>query len=53
MNEPASTAVTIGKWAMIISHVKNNRIEYLLCLGIAHILGLTTSAYSQVQGVCL
>ncbi len=45
--------VTATKWASIISHVKNNRIEYLVLLGLMHLFGVTTRVYSEVQGVCI
>ncbi len=46
------TVVECGKWASIMSHVKNNRIEYLLLVGLMHLLGATEKAYSHVSGVC-
>ena len=39
--------------ASILTHVKNNRIEYLLLLGLMHIIGATQKAYDQVSGVCI
>ena len=47
------TVVEAGKWASIVSHVKNNRIEYLVLLGLMHLFGVTTRVYSEVQGVCI
>ncbi len=49
----AETVVEVSKWARALDHLKNNRIEYLLCLGILHIVGITNKAYAQVSGVCL
>jgi hypothetical protein len=49
----AETAMNTAKWASIVNHVKNNRIEYLLMVGILHLVGATNKAYAQVQGVCL
>ena len=46
-------AIATTKWASILSHVKANRIEYLLFLGILHIVGITNKLYSQVEGVCI
>lgn len=46
------TVVQATKWASIISHVKANRIEYLVLLAILHMAGLVDKAYSQVSGVC-
>ena len=47
------TAIQTAKWASLINHVKNNRIEYLIMVAIMHMVGATTKAYEQVQGVCL
>ena len=49
----AETAMNTAKWASILNHVKNNRIEYLIMAAIAHMIGATSKAYEQVQGVCL
>lgn len=53
MSETAATAVHLTKWASFVDHVKNNRIEYLLVMGMLHIVGLTEKVYSQASGVCL
>lgn len=42
-----------AKWASCVNHLKNNRIEYLLLVGILHLVGVTNKAYSHVQGVCI
>ena len=47
------TAITVTKWTTFVDHVKNNRIEYLLCMGILHLVGITNKAYAQVSGVCI
>ena len=49
----AETAMNTAKWASIMNHLKNNRIEYLLMVGILHLVGITNKAYAQVQGVCI
>jgi len=38
--------------ASVLNHVKNNRIEYLLCLVALHLLGVSDRLLAQVQGVC-
>ena len=53
MSNTVDTAVTLTKWASICNHVRNNRIEYLLMVGILHLVGLTNKAYEQVSGVCI
>lgn len=49
----AETVIEAGKWANFVAHVKANRIEYLLVLGLLHIAGITAKAYEQVNGMCI
>lgn len=53
MNVETETVIEVGKWASIANHVRANRIEYLLLVGILHLVGITNKAYSHVSGVCL
>lgn len=51
----AATAETVKEavtTASVLNHVKNNRIEYLLCLVALHLLGVSDRLLAQVQGVC-
>lgn len=41
------------KWAAMLNHIKQNRIEYLLATAFLHIIGLTNKLYAQVEGVCI
>ena len=51
--EPATeTALTIGKGTMMLNHLKNNRIEYLVLVLFSHVLGLTDLALTKASGVC-
>ena len=45
--------VTATKWASVLNHLKQNRIEYLMCVAILHLVGITNKAYSHVEGVCI
>lgn len=47
------TAVTAGKYASIISHIKNNRVEYLVLALLAHAVGITDRILQETSGVCL
>jgi len=38
--------------ASIITHVKNNRIEYLLLLGLMHLMGISDRVFAQAAGLC-
>lgn len=53
MNTKIETAIEISKWTALVDHLKNNRIEYLLLMGILHLVGFTNKAYAQLSGVCL
>ena len=53
MNTKIEAAIEVTRWASLVDHLRNNRIEYLLLMGILHIVGITNKAYSQVSGVCL
>ena len=47
------TVVEAGKWASIVSHIKNNRIEYLVLAVLAHAVGLTDRILQETNGMCL
>ena len=38
--------------ASILTHVKNNRIEYLLALGLLHLLGISDRVLAYGTGIC-
>ncbi len=38
--------------ASLISHVKANRIEYLLLVGLLHLLGISDRIFAQASGIC-
>ncbi len=51
----AAAAETVQKavtTASILTHVKNNRIEYLLAIGLLHLLGVSDRLLAQLNGVC-
>lgn len=48
----AETAVTVSKAVVILDHLKNNRIEYLVLLAIGTMMGWTSEAMTYAQGVC-
>ena len=45
--------VTAGKWASLVSHVANNRIEYIGIMIILHLVGVSDKILEQTNGVCL
>lgn len=36
----------------ILNHLKNNRLEYLLAVGILHLMGVSNVVIAKVSGVC-
>ena len=47
--ETVKEAVTA---ASLLNHLKNNRIEYLLVMGLLHLLGVSDRLLAQLNGVC-
>lgn len=45
-------AVTASKVVVILDHIKNNRIEYLLLLALGHLVGATAYVAERASGVC-
>jgi hypothetical protein len=51
----AAAAGTVQKavtTASVLTHLKNNRIEYLLAIGLLHLLGVSDRLLAQLNGVC-
>jgi hypothetical protein len=56
MNNETQQAVGVVKDAVttasILTHVKNNRIEYLLVIGLLHLLGISDRILTHASGMC-
>lgn len=50
---PITEVAKVVKMATAVSHIKNNRIEYLVLLVLSHMLGLTSVFIEKAQGVCV
>ena len=50
--ESATAAVNTAKIVVVLDHLKNNRIEYLVLVLFSHVLGLTSKAMDHASGVC-
>jgi acyl CoA:acetate/3-ketoacid CoA transferase beta subunit len=48
----ADAAITASKIVVLMDHIKNNRIEYLLLLALGHLAGATTYIAQRAAGVC-
>ena len=44
--------IAASKFAIAMNHIKNNRIEYLIVMLLAHMVGLTSKAAEHASGVC-
>jgi len=55
MNSTATEEVVKGvvTASSVVSHIRNNRIEYLACTILLHLLGATNYAFDKVSGVCV
>lgn len=47
-----SAALAASKTILILDHIKNNRIEYLVLVAIGHLIGATTYVTEKASGVC-
>lgn len=45
-------AVTASKIVLVLDHIKNNRIEYLLLVALGHLVGATAYLSEKAAGVC-
>lgn len=53
MNGLTETAVTTSKIVVVLDHIKNNRIEYLLLVALSHLMGATAYLADKATGVCV
>jgi len=53
--DPTATETVKGvvTASSVISHIRNNRIEYLACTILLHLLGATNYAFDKAAGVCV
>lgn len=52
MTNAADAAITASKIVVLMDHIKNNRIEYLLLVAIGHLVGATAYISERASGVC-
>ncbi len=49
---PGEAAIAASKVVVLMDHIKNNRIEYLLLVAIGHLIGATSYVTERAAGVC-
>lgn len=53
--EVASTAAattTALRWGLLVKHIRENNVSYILAVGVAHMLGLLEPVVEYGQGIC-
>jgi hypothetical protein len=40
------------RWGLLVKHLKENNVSYLLAIGIAHMLGLLEPVVEYGSGIC-
>ena len=45
----ADAALTVSKAVVVMDHLKNNRIEYLILVALGHLLGATAYVSEKAQ----
>jgi hypothetical protein len=50
--DATDAVVPVAKSVVVMDHIKNNRIEYLLLAGLAHLMGWLDQASSMAAGMC-
>lgn len=52
LTNATETAIVTSKIVVILDHIKNNRIEYLLLVALGHLVGATAFLSEKAAGVC-
>lgn len=52
LTSPTETVIATSKIVVILDHIKNNRIEYLLLVALGHLVGATAFLSEKAAGVC-
>ena len=54
-SSPEGTAVATAsalRWGLLLKHLRENNVSYLLAIGIAHMLGLLEPVVEYGAGIC-
>jgi hypothetical protein len=50
--ESVDTVKEVVRTTAVLNHLKNNRLEYLMTIGILHLLGVSDLFLTKMSGVC-
>jgi hypothetical protein len=48
----AAATTTALRWGLLLKHLRENNVSYLLLVGIAHMLGLLEPVVEYGSGIC-
>lgn len=48
----AAATTSALRWGLLVKHLKENNVSYLLAVGIAHMLGLLEPVVEYGTGIC-
>jgi hypothetical protein len=48
----AAATTSALRWGLLVKHLKENNVSYLLAVGIAHMLGLLEPVVEYGSGIC-
>ena len=48
----AAATTSALRWGLLLKHLRENNVSYLLAIGIAHMLGLLEPVVEYGQGIC-
>jgi hypothetical protein len=48
----AAATTSALRWGLLVKHLKENNVSYLLAVGIAHMLGLLEPVVEYGAGIC-
>ena len=50
--DASDAVVPVARSVVVMDHIKNNRIEYILLAGLAHLLGWLDNVQQAAAGMC-
>ena len=48
----AAATTSALRWGLLVQHLRQHNVSYLLAIGIAHMLGLLEPVVEYGQGIC-
>ena len=48
----AAATTTALRWGLLVKHIRENNVSYILAVGVAHMLGLLEPVVEYGAGIC-